>query len=131
MNSIDLSYVSISYQEPVVCFRYKEGAELGFPEIRELISLSEKLSGLKPYLTFSDVREKVNITNQGKLVLSDFNNMPLFRGSAILVKNDLYRFAAEFMNQFNKSKLPFKAFTSEEKAMKWLSSIPLQFPLSS
>jgi hypothetical protein len=126
MNSIDLPYVTISYHEPIVYFRYKEGAELGFPEIRELTALSEKLSGFKPYFTFSDVREKVNITNQGKLQLTDMNNMPFFRGSAVLVKNNLYRFAAEFMNYYNKPQYPFKAFTSEEKAISWLLSISAQ-----
>ncbi|MDF2451894.1 MAG: hypothetical protein K0S26_1398 [Bacteroidota bacterium] len=125
MHFIELPYVTISYQEPIVYFRFMDGAELGFPEIRELISQAEKLSDFKPYLTFSDVRNDVNVTNEGKRMLENFNNMPLFRGSAVLVKNNLYRFAVDFMNYYNKPKFPFKAFTSEEKAINWLLSLPL------
>jgi hypothetical protein len=72
MKEIDLSYVTIKYEEPIVYFIYKEGAQLGFPEIRELIFYAEKLSHFKPYVTFSDVRApEMGITNEGKRVVED------------------------------------------------------------
>ncbi|HKC69026.1 MAG TPA: hypothetical protein VKG26_12400, partial [Bacteroidia bacterium] len=52
INEIDLPYAHIRYESPIVYFRYKEGIELGFPEIRKLISCAEELSGHKPYVTF-------------------------------------------------------------------------------
>jgi hypothetical protein len=124
-NSINLPYVDISYLEPVVYFRYKKGAQLGFPEVRELIACAEKISGNKPYFTFSDVREGVEITNEGRRIVSDPANMPLFRGTAVLVSNSMYKFAADFMSALNRPKFPFRAFTSEEKAIAWLRSLPL------
>jgi hypothetical protein len=124
-NEIDLSYVTITYLEPVVYFRYKEGAQLGFPEIRELIACAEKLSGYKPYVTFSDVRVAMDVTNEGKKVFANPANMPLFRGTAVLVSNSMYKFAVDFMNAFNRPKFPFRAFVSEEKAIEWLRSLPL------
>ena len=125
MNEIHLSYVSIHYSEPIVYFVYKEGAELGFPEIRELISYAEKLSNRKPYVTFADVRVNINITNEGKRVLQDVNNMPYFRGTAALVKNSIHKLAVDIMNNFNKPKYPFRAFTSKEEAIEWLLSLSL------
>jgi hypothetical protein len=125
MNEIHLKYVSIHYSEPIVYFVYKEGAELGFPEIRELISYAEQLSAKKPYVTFADVRVNLNITNEGKRVLQDMNNMPYFRGTAVLVKNSIHKFAVEVLNSFHKPAYPFRAFTSKEKAIEWLSSLPL------
>jgi hypothetical protein len=125
MNEIELPYVSIKYKTPIVYFTYKEGAELGFPEIRELVSYAEKLSGQKPYLTFSDVRTTINITNEGKKMLEDMKNMPLFRGTAVLVHNSLYKYAANFLGNYNKPKYPFRAFTSEKKAIVWLLTLPL------
>ncbi len=124
-NEIELPYASIKYEEPIVYFMYKEGAELGFPEIRELISCAEELSGRKPYLTFSDVRNNVNITNEGKRIVADLKNMPYFRGTAALVNNSLYKFAANFLNSFHKPQYPFRAFTSREEAIEWLLSLPL------
>lgn len=125
MSEIHLTYVSMHYKEPVVYFVYKEGAELGFPEVRELISYAEKLSGNKPYVTFADVRVNLNMTNEGKRVLQDMNNMPYFRGTAALVKNSIHKFAVEVMNNFHKPKYPFRAFTSKEEAIEWLLSLSL------
>jgi hypothetical protein len=125
MNEINLPYVSITYKEPIVYFVYKDGVELGFPEIRELISCAEKLSGHKPYVTFSDVRANVSITREGKRMVEDLKNMPLFRGTAILVKNSMYKFAINFLNYTSKSRYPSCAFTSEKKAINWLLSLSL------
>ena len=125
LEHIDLPYVSITYKCPIICFAYKEGAELGFPEIKELISHAEKLSNYKPYVTLADARVSMNITNEGKRYVSDLQNMPLFRGTAVLVKNSLYQFAVNFANTFNSNKYPFRAFTSEEKAIEWLISLSL------
>ena len=120
-----LSYVTISYQEPIVYFEYKKGVELGFPEIRQLVSYAEELSGNKPYVTLSDVRMDMNITNEGKRYVADMNNMPLFRGTAILVQNDLFKIAINFIQSLNKTPYPFRAFTDKQKAEEWLSSLPL------
>ncbi len=125
LNKIDLPYACITYIEPIVYFEYKEGAELGFPEIRKLISCAEELSSQKPYVTFADARVSINITNEGKRILSDMKNMPLFRGTAALVNNDLYKYAANLLSFYSSRKYPFRAFTSKEEAIKWLSALPL------
>ncbi len=125
MREIKLPYVTVTFVEPIVYFEFKEGTELGFPEIRELIACAEGLSDKKPYFTFSDVRVNMNITNEGKRFLENLDNMPLFRGTAALVKNDFYMFAINFMNSFSKAKYPFKAFTDKEKAIEWLLKLPL------
>ncbi|MES2593048.1 MAG: hypothetical protein V4608_14290 [Bacteroidota bacterium] len=125
MKEIKLPYVTIKFEEPIVYFTYNEGTELGFPEIRELISLAEKLSDNKPYVTFSDVRINMNITNEGKRIVADMNNMPLFRGTAVLVKNNTYKFAANFLSHFNRPQYPFRAFTQKKEAIDWLLNLPL------
>lgn len=126
MSQLVLPYVTIYYQEPIVFFEYKSGTELGFPEIRELIACAEKLSHKRPYVTYSDVTVEMNITEEGKRYLSNLQNMPYFRGTAVLVKNNMYKFAANFLNNFNKKPYPFKAFTKKEKAISWLMSLPLE-----
>jgi hypothetical protein len=126
VSEVELPYVKIRYKEPIVYFEYKADTELGFPEIRELISWAEKLSGNKPYLTYSDVRMNVNLTNEGKRIVEDPKNMPLFRGTAILVKNDLLKYAANFLSLFNKPQLPFKAFTDEKEAIDWLLTLRVE-----
>ena len=126
INEIELPYASIVCVNTIVYFTYKEGAELGFPEIRKLIDCAEKLSGHKPYVTFADARVNINVTNEGKRILSDVKNMPLFRGTAALVNNNLYKYAANFLSYYDRPKYPFRAFTSKEEAVNWLLSLPLE-----
>lgn len=125
MSEIELSYVTIRYKKPIVYFKYKRGAEIGFPEVKELIAYAEKLSNGKPYVTFSDVREEMNITEEGKRYVANHDNMPLFRGTAALVKNSMMSLAANIIGQMSRNKYPFKSFTSEEKAIEWLNSLSL------
>ena len=126
MTEIDLPYVHITYTEPIVYFSYQCGIELGFPEIKELIACAQNVSDYTPHVTCSAVRihDDIKITPEGKRVLSDPNNLPYFRGTAALVKNNIYKFAADFMNVFNKPNYPFKAFVKEEEAIEWLLSLP-------
>jgi hypothetical protein len=125
MSKIELYYVTIQYEKPIVYFMYKEGTELDAEKIREVISYAEKLSNRKPYVTFSDVRANMSITEEGKSIVDDLKNMPLFRGTAALVKNSAYSFAVNFMSTFRKKKYPFHAFTSEQRAVEWLKSLSL------
>jgi hypothetical protein len=126
MSEIKLSYVTITYKEPIVYLVYEEDIELGFPEIRELISCAEKISGYKPYVTFSDLRAGVKITNEGKRFVSDIKNMPYLRGTAALVKNSFYKYAIDILSTFQKLEYPFRVFTDKQEAINWLMSLPLE-----
>jgi hypothetical protein len=125
MIATDLSFVSLRFEDPIVYLKYRDGTELGFPEMRGLIGACEKLSRGKPYVTFSDVRVNISVTEEGKRYLNTPGNMPLFRGTAVLVKNNMFRFAINFLKQFDKREYPYKAFTNEIKAVEWLKNLPL------
>ena len=125
MTPIELPYVTIYYEEPVVIFIYKRKTYLGVPELKEVVDLATNLSKGKPYVTYSDVRSPIDMTDQAKKFLADPKNMPLFRGSAIHVTTTLYSFAVNFALYFRKKTYPIKAFVTEETAMEWLRSLSL------
>ncbi len=125
MGQIELPYVTVKYEQPIVFFYFNQDVELGFPELKELISTAETLSGNKPYVTLSDVRININLTQVGKKYLADPNHLPLFRGTAAIVKNGMMSFAANFLSYFDKKPYPFKAFTNETKAVEWLKTLDL------
>ena len=123
--SIELEYVTIHYDQPIIHLVFKEGAELGFPEMRELTSYAEKLSDNRPYMVLSDVRAKVSVTPEGKRIAADIKNAPLNRGSAVLVSNNMFKIAVNFFTDFKKPVFPYKAFTDKQKAITWLLQLPL------
>ena len=131
MEKIELKYVSIHYKEPIVYLTFKPGAELGFPEMQELVTYAEKLSAKKPYLVLSDARVNMNVTPEGKRYSFDTKNSPYQKGTAVIVKNTVYQMATNFFMGVQKPSYPFNAFTEEEKAVEWLLSLPLDEPISS
>ena len=117
---IDLRYVRMYYEEPIVYLIFSANAELGFPEIRHITACAEELSNGKTYFAFSDARVKLNVTREGRRVSSDHREAPLCMGSAILVKNSMMQLAANFFNEFQKPRYPFRAFIDRQKAINWL-----------
>lgn len=130
MSSLKLSYVTIQYKEPIVYLTFKAGAELGFPELQELVAHAEKLSGYKNYVVLSDAREKVSVTPAGKNYSAETKNSPLQKGTAVLVRNEVLKLATNFFFGLKNPEYPFCAFTDEAKAKEWLLSLPLDQKIS-
>ena len=125
MNEIELEYVKIFYKEPIVYMTFKEDAELGVPEMHELIDYAEKLSGKKPYVIFSDVRVNMDVTHEGRRLVANAQVAPFHKGTAVLVKNTLYLYAVNLFAKFNKPAYPYQVFTDKQKALDWLMQLPL------
>lgn len=123
--AIELEYVTMHYEDPVVHFVFKDDIELGFPQIRELTACAEKLAGHKPYVVLSDVRAAVSVTPEGRRISADSKEAPLCRGSAVLVNSSMLKTAMNFFSGFKKPVYPFRAFTDKQKALEWLSQLPL------
>lgn len=125
MTRIDLAYASVSYDAPIVVFKYRPNAVIGLKEMKETIALAEKLSWSRPYFTLSDVRRGITMTTEAKWYLADLNHLPFFRGAAAIVNNSMMSYAINFLEFFQKKKYPMRAFTSEKKAMEWLKTLPI------
>jgi hypothetical protein len=126
MNELKLSYASIRYEEPIVYITFKQGSELGFPEMKELVQYAEALSGHKNYFVFSNVGDDVSVTREGRRFAFDAGNSPYQRGTAVFVKNNMVSYAANLYVGFNRPLFPYKVFTEKQKAIDWLLSLPLQ-----
>ena len=122
---MELEYVKIYYKAPIIHMIFKEGAELGIPEIRELTTHAEVLSGKKPYVILSDVRVTMDVTHEGRRLAANAKETPLHRGSAVLVKNALYQYAVTLFSKFDKPEFPYRVFIDEQKALNWLLQLPL------
>lgn len=131
MEQLELNYVTIQYKEPIIYLKFKPGVELGFPEMQELVTSSEKLSANKPYVVLSDARGSVRVTPEGKKYSADGKYSPLQKGTAVLVKNTIYQLAGNFFVGMQTPSFPFRIFVDEQKATEWLLTLPLNEPISS
>lgn len=126
MNELKLPYATIRYEEPIIYITFKQGSELGFPEMKELVQYAETLSGYKNYFVFSQVGENVSVTMEGRRFAFDAKNSPYQKGTAVLVKNNVVSLAANLYVGFKDPAFPYKVFTDKQKAIDWLLSLPLQ-----
>jgi len=120
---IDLTYADLQYKRSIVYIIFKDGAEIGFFEVRELIANAEKLSDYKPYFVFADATERVAITPLGKSIAGVKKEAPLCRGTAVVVNSSLLKVAANIFGKFARPAFPYKAFTNKIEALEWLYSL--------
>lgn len=120
MNEIELPYAHLAYQAPIVQITFKDGAELGFSEIRDLIRYAGILSDNKPYYIFSDARGCVSITPQGRKLAANVDVAPLHRGTAVLVETGIINTALNAFGKFIQASIPYRLFTDRYQAANWL-----------
>lgn len=120
MNQIEFPHITIWYEEPVVHFKFKEGAHLDTKEIKEMFSAAEKICDNKPHIIMVDARVYFTATSQARKTGADKNETPLVLAAAVLVNNLASELIANFFASFNKPHFNFRVFHDEKKAMKWL-----------
>lgn len=125
MNELKLSYATIRYEAPIIYITFKQGSELGFPEMKELVHYAELLSEHKNYFVFSHVGDNVSVTQEGRRFAFETKNSPYQKGTAVLVKNNVVSLAANLYVGFKDPAFPYKVFTEKQKAIDWLLSLPL------
>jgi hypothetical protein len=120
MNHIDFPHSTVTYKAPVMYLKFKEGAELDVKEVREMILAAESLSGKRPYLLFSDVRNHVAITGEARKIAADKRESPCVIANAVLSNNFALKLTANFFIRVNKPHFPVRVFNDEVRAHLWL-----------
>ncbi len=121
---MELEYVKIEYKAPIIYLTFKEGVELGIPEINELNACAKKLSDGNAYCVLCDVRVNMaGVTHEGRRLAA--KPAPTHKGTAVIVKNTFYQIAATLFSKFDQPQFPYKVFTDEREAIDWLMQLPL------
>jgi hypothetical protein len=120
MEEIEFTHSIVRFKTPVVSVIFKEGAELDVHEVRELVVAAEKLSGNKPYVLFSDVRNHVTITSEARKVAADRKEASNLLANAVLTNSAAISMTVNFFIKFNKPQFPIKLFYDEAKAFEWM-----------
>jgi hypothetical protein len=123
MKNIALPYAVMRFEEPIVSIIFKEKAQLGFVEMRELKKNAENLSGGKCFYTICYLPSVINLTPLGKKVVSDIRETPLNKATAIVIKDNSNKQIPGFINKLKRSKLQIRMFANGEEAREWLLSL--------
>lgn len=117
---MQLSFVNLSYEPPVVTAIFKEGAQIDVPEIRALIKACAQLSNNKPYLLYSELKGYISASSAARETASSFEESQLVLANAIVINSLPLKLIADFFARFNKPYYPAKVFTDGATAKAWL-----------
>lgn len=120
MSIAELPYCTFSYEKPIVRIQFKENTELDVKEMRELIAITKRITGGKPYLLLSVTSDNVLITSEARKVAADRQEAPLLVANAVVTNSLAMKLTANFFVKFNKPHFRFRAFTDEASAAEWL-----------
>ncbi len=126
MKEIVSEYGAAKYEHPIVSFTFKDGLELGFPEMYELIAQAEELSERKPYVVLCDLRVNMKVTREGKRTVANKRDVPFKRATALLVNPDKLNQEVNYFSEVKGTDYPYKVFTDKEAAIHWLKQIPVE-----
>lgn len=103
----------------------KDNCNLDIPLQMRLLDYYREVTSntLMPFLFL--VGENVSITKEARDNAVKIEDQSMLGASAVVVDSLPYKLIANFYLKFNKPKRPYKVFSKEEDAVKWLKTIKL------
>lgn len=120
MEEIKLSYVTITYKEPIIYRRYTKSVLMGAKEIIECTEATNKLTNLKPYVAMVDTRIQIDLTPDGHKISIELQKNIKAVAQAVLVNRVGERLVVKAFTEVSKPPYPMEVFTEEDKAIEWL-----------
>jgi hypothetical protein len=131
MKRIEFSHAIVTSEPTYIMLMIKDGAQIDFAEMKEIMQACEALAESKPYILLSDARVHLNITSEARSLAADKKTSPNLRANAVVVNNLAVRLTANFFVRFNQPHFKYRVFTDMRKAVDWLlkydpASLPAQ-----
>ena len=126
INELDYPEVNLRLMSNnLVYVLLKDNCNLDVPLQMRLLDYYREITNntLMPFLFL--VGDNVTITKEARDNAVKIEDESMLAASAVVVDNLPYKLIANFYLKFNKPKRPYKVFSKEEDAIKWLKTIKL------
>ncbi|MBC7383061.1 MAG: hypothetical protein H7296_08720 [Bacteroidia bacterium] len=126
ISEIDLPEVNIQRKSNnIIYVLFKDNCALDINLQMRLLDHYNDIAGnkLMPFIFMA--AENVSITKEARDNATKIEDRSMIGSSAVIVTTLPYKLIANFYLRFNKPKRPFKVFSNEEDAVKWLKTINL------
>ncbi|HEV7230839.1 MAG TPA: hypothetical protein VGO45_05900 [Bacteroidia bacterium] len=111
------------YEDSILYVSFNDGAEVDKADVEDIYSEGLKMSGGKPYMTLSDIRNNPASTPEARAFAATCDYAKYRLADALLADSSMTTLVANFYIRFNKPKVPTRLFSSKEKAVQWLQEI--------
>jgi hypothetical protein len=126
IKEIDLPEVNIQRKSnDIVYVLFKDNCTLDIDLQMRLLDQYNKIAEnkLMPFIFMA--AKNVSITKEARDNAVKIEDISMIGSSAVIVTSLPYKLIANFYLRFNKPKRPFKVFSNEEEAVKWLKTMTL------
>jgi hypothetical protein len=111
------------YEDSILYVSFNDGADVDRADVEEIYSEGLKMSGGKPYMTLSDIRNNPTSSPEARAFAATCDYAKFRLADALLADSSVMSLVANFYIRFNKPKVPTRLFNSKEKAVNWLKEI--------
>lgn len=110
----------------IVYVLFKDNCLINIELQKKLLHLYSDITEgkLMPFIFLA--AENVSITKEAKENAIFIEDQSMVGASAVVVNTLAYKLIANFYLKFNKPKRPYKVFSNEQDAVKWLKTLNLQ-----
>jgi hypothetical protein len=109
----------------IVYVTFKDDCTLDIPLQMRLLDYYREITDGKLMHFIFMAAENVSITKEARDNAVKVEDQSMLGASAVVVDSLPYKLIANFYLKFNKPKRPYKVFSNEEEAVKWLQSIEI------
>jgi hypothetical protein len=118
--TLDTPYVYLELDNDVLIGVYKKGVKITLEVAKEIVEARLKFAGYKPVLALAYNAGVVSMNKEARDYLASTEGIEGVIAGAIVVGSPLGSFIANFYLSVSKPRIPTKAFTKKEAALKWL-----------
>lgn len=106
----------------IVYFRSESDEVYTDQDLIQILELVEKEAGNKPFLLLMVVNEhEFLMTKEARNLFSTYEKaFRLIKAEAVILQSTPSKILYNLLTRIHSPKFPFKAFTDEERAVKWL-----------
>jgi len=126
IKELDFEDVNIQRKSnDIVYVTFKDDCNLDIPLQMRLLDYYRDITDGKLMHFMFFAAENVSLTKEARDNAIKIEDQSMLGATAVVVNTLPYKLIANFYLKFNKPKRPYKVFSKEEDAIKWLKSIEL------
>ncbi len=123
-----LDYPDVNLQlksNNIVYVTFKDDCNLDIPLQMRLLDYYKEITDNKLMHFMFFAAENVSLSKEARDNAVKIEDQSMLGATAVVVDTLAYKLIANFYLKFNKPKRPYKVFSKEEEAIKWLKTIKL------
>ncbi len=122
MQEINNDFIKYWFENGILCSEFTKPVVVNLDEMKKMIELRHQISNNTKQYWLYDLRQVTSML-KGARDYAEIHGQDFLYASAVIVDSHVTMFIFNIFVKIKTPKIPFKVFTSKEKAVKWLNQL--------